>query len=114
MERIMSDTTYGTGDTGGAGGAGGAGGGAADDHSDALSALEQLHSEVGGAEGAAADFSAAGMDPAQLCDQYRRIKPLLQTALKLVKAIPVYGPRIASAIQFLMQIADTVCPPATA
>lgn len=102
----MTDTTYGTG-------AGGTGGGA-DDHSDALDALDQIHSQVAGApEGAAGDFSAARVDPGQLCNQYRQLKPLLNTALKLVKAIPVYGPRIASAIQFLMQIADTVCPPAT-
>lgn len=87
----MTDSTYGTGTGGG-------------DHSEALRALEQLDSHIGGAS------AADALDRNQMCEQYRRIKPLLNTAITLVQAIPVYGPRIAAAIRFLMGIADTVCP----
>ena len=92
----MTDTSYGAGM-----------GGTGDDHTEALRALEQIHSEVGGTAGGA---TADALDRNQLCEQYRRIKPLLETAIRLVQAIPVYGPRIAAAIRFLMTIADQVCP----
>lgn len=92
----MTDTSYGAGP-----------GGTADDHREALRALEQIDSEIGGMGGGAA---ADALDRNQLCEQYRRIKPLLETAIRLVQAIPVYGPRIAAAIRFLMTIADQVCP----
>lgn len=90
----MTDTSYGTGMGG-------------DDHGDALRALDQIEAQVGGA---GAGASADALDRGQLCEQYRSIKPLLERAIKLVQAIPVYGPRIASAIRFLMTIADQVCP----
>lgn len=50
------------------------------------------------------------IDLGAICKQYKAIKPLLQTALPLVEKIPVYGPKIAIAIRFLMGIADVACP----
>lgn len=41
--------------------------------------------------------------------RYCRIESLLQTILKLVKATLILGLWIASAIQSLVQVADTVC-----
>lgn len=79
-------------------------GGDPGDHSEALAALERLDAEIGAAG------TAATLDRADLCAQYHRLKPLLATAIKLVQAIPIYGPRIANAIRFLMTLADQVCP----
>jgi hypothetical protein len=77
--------------------------GSGGDHGEALAALERLESEIAGVS------ATDSLDRDQVCEQYRRIKPLLNTAITLVQAIPVYGPRIAAAIRFLMGIADRVC-----
>ena len=45
-----------------------------------------------------------------LCDRYRSIKPLLESLLPWIKRIPVFGPQLASAIGFLLSIADQLCP----
>jgi hypothetical protein len=54
--------------------------------------------------------SVASADPAKLCEIYKRYRPLIVLALALIKRIPVYGVKIAAIIEFLMQIADKVCP----
>ena len=73
------------------------------DHEEALAALERIESEFGQSR------LESAVDPGQICQQYQQIKPLLNTALTLVQAIPIYGPRIAGAIRLLMGIADTLC-----
>lgn len=45
-----------------------------------------------------------------LCAIYKKIRGSLEAILPVVKVIPVYGPKLAAAIQFLMTVADTVCP----
>jgi len=77
--------------------------GSGGEHGEALAALERLEAEIGSVS------ATESLDRNQMCEQYRRIKPLLNTAITLVQAIPVYGPRIAGAIRFLMGIADQVC-----
>ena len=49
-------------------------------------------------------------DQGAICKQYKSIKPLLQAALPLIEKIPLYGSKIATAIRFLMTIADVACP----
>ena len=44
------------------------------------------------------------------CDTYRTYRPILMAALPLISKIPIYGSKIAAAIQFLVQIGDSVCP----
>jgi hypothetical protein len=67
---------------------------------------------------AALDRAAAGVtgpklrrgDASSLCDQYKKIKQYIVIALPLIKKIPVVGAKIAAILEFLMKIADTVCP----
>ena len=44
-----------------------------------------------------------------VCGKYKKIKPLLTTALTFIGMIPVYGSKIAVAVRFLMSVADTAC-----
>lgn len=44
-----------------------------------------------------------------MCAEYGQIRPKLDTALPTIDRIPLYGVKIAAAIRFLMQIADTHC-----
>jgi len=76
---------------------------AKNDHAKALAALDKIDKILA----AAPSRSAAAPD---LCATYAKIKPFLKTALTLVKLIPVYGAKIAAAIEFLMTIADKLCP----
>jgi len=54
--------------------------------------------------------SAKGADPAALCKVYTETRPLMLALLPFVRKIPVYGQRIAQVIEFLMKIADSLCP----
>ena len=44
------------------------------------------------------------------CSTYRTYRSIIVAALTLIGKIPVYGSKIAAAIQFLITIADGVCP----
>lgn len=71
---------------------------------DSLKALTAIE------RGLTAKTSKEPVDVDGLCKKYRAIKPLLETALPLVERIPVYGPKIALALRFMMRLADVVCP----
>jgi len=45
-----------------------------------------------------------------LCQTYQTIKGFLPPLLKFIRKIPIFGEKIATAIEFLMKLADTVCP----
>ena len=45
----------------------------------------------------------------QLCEQYRRIRPILAGILRFVERIPVIGQRAAQAIRALMRALDAIC-----
>jgi hypothetical protein len=51
---------------------------------------------------------------AQVCEQYRDIRPLVDKSLWLIELIPVYGSKIAGTIRFLTKVADLACPAAAA
>ena len=78
------------------------------DEKAALQALDRIEKAVAKHE-ASAPVTAA-VDLKQICKVYQQIKPWLETALKLVEKIPVYGKKVAAAIRILMKIADAVCP----
>ena len=50
---------------------------------------------------------------ADVCGQYRRVRPVVDKALGLVELIPVYGLKIAITIRFLCKVADLACPTAS-
>ena len=52
----------------------------------------------------------AALSPADLCKQYKALRPLLLVLLPWIGQIPVYGEKIVSVIKFLMGIADSLCP----
>lgn len=69
-----------------------------------LAALDTLDSQIGGTP------KLTALEGADLCAQYRKLKLTIETVLKVVDLIPVYGKRIADVIRFLMRIADSLCP----
>lgn len=71
---------------------------------DALKALTAIEKKL------TTQFFDKSVDVDGLCKGYKAIKPLLSTALPLIERIPVYGPKIALAVRFLMRLADVVCP----
>lgn len=50
---------------------------------------------------------------AQVCEQYRTVRPLVEKSLWLIELIPVYGSKIGNTIRFLTKVADMACPAAT-
>jgi hypothetical protein len=56
------------------------------------------------------DADLSGVRPAQLCEEYTRLKPTIEIVLSFVARIPIYGSKIVAIIRMLMVIADTVCP----
>lgn len=55
------------------------------------------------------DGIAGSTDPRKLCRDYQLIRPKLDIALTQIERIPAYGRDLATAIRFLMQIADAHC-----
>jgi hypothetical protein len=49
-------------------------------------------------------------DATDLCDQYHSIRGALLILVKVLKKIPGFGAKAATALEFLMGLADTVCP----
>lgn len=45
----------------------------------------------------------------ELCKKYNEYKVFIPTLLPLIKKIPTLGPKIASIIETLMQVADFAC-----
>lgn len=50
-----------------------------------------------------------GFDAAAFCKMYESVKPFIPAALKLIEAIPVYGPKIGRLLRLLCKIADALC-----
>jgi len=73
--------------------------------SKALAALDAIETAIGSHERGLENF-----DLGAVCQKYQTIKPLLLTALTLIDKIPLYGSKIATAIRFLMGMADMACP----
>ncbi len=54
--------------------------------------------------------SAEGLSTSELCDKYHSIRGALLVLVKILKKIPGVGAKAAAALEFLMGLADTVCP----
>lgn len=72
-------------------------------HAEALAALDEVEQHVN--RSASGKAALAG----NVCDEYRRLRPSLEKIVTFVRLIPVYGPKIAAALQFLMGLADSLC-----
>jgi hypothetical protein len=70
-------------------------------------ALDRIDAEL---KGFAARPKAAAEGVENLCEQYHKIRAYLLILIKIVRKIPVYGEKIATALEFLMGLADAVCP----
>jgi hypothetical protein len=49
-------------------------------------------------------------DATDICAEYKKIKKWIQFVLPMIRKIPVIGAEIATILEFLMKIADTICP----
>lgn len=74
-------------------------------------ALDRIETELkgSGARLTAATTKAA-LESGDLCEKYRAIREPLKILVKLLRKIPKIGPKAADAIEFLMGLADAVCP----
>ena len=75
--------------------------------SEETAALDRIDAELAGFSTRAATAAEGVGD---LCDKYHTIRGPLLILIKIVKKIPVYGSKIAAALEFLMGLADAVCP----
>jgi hypothetical protein len=67
-----------------------------------IAALDRIERELGGVQ-------AEGVDLKQLCKQYNSLKGTLQTVVGIINKVPVIGSKLATAVKFVMQVADVAC-----
>jgi hypothetical protein len=70
-------------------------------------ALDQIDSVL--QKGKAAG-SAEALNTSELCDKYHSLRGSLLILVKILKKIPGFGAKAAAALEFLMSLADAVCP----
>jgi hypothetical protein len=75
-------------------------------------ALDRIETELKGSPVRTGSWAKAFVaeDMGGLCEKYQALKGSLEVLVKILKKIPVYGAKAAAALEFLMGIADTVCP----
>ena len=74
-------------------------------------ALDRIDAELKGSSmSATAGAKEAALDVGDLCKKYRALRASLVILVTIVKKIPIYGGKIAAAIEFLMSLADMACP----
>ncbi|HEY3103245.1 MAG TPA: hypothetical protein VGJ69_06610 [Pyrinomonadaceae bacterium] len=73
-------------------------------------ALSSINTELAGVSGRVATLAATEGGIGELCDEYHKIREWLLILIKIVRKIPKYGETIAKVLEFLMGIADAVCP----
>ena len=78
-------------------------------NSEETKALDRIEAELKGFSPRAKTIAGAE-DVGDLCAKYQSIRAYLLILIKIVKKIPVYGAKIAAALEFLMSLADAVCP----
>jgi len=49
-------------------------------------------------------------DVGDLCKKYHDLRASLLILVKILKKIPVFGEKAAAALEFLMSVADVLCP----
>lgn len=54
--------------------------------------------------------SAEALNTSELCDKYKSLRGPLLILIKVLKKIPGVGAKAAAALEFLMSLADAVCP----
>ena len=62
---------------------------------------------------AAAAVASPGLthsDASELCEKYKEIKKWILIFLPWITKIPGVGPKIVAILEFLMMLADKVCP----
>ena len=70
-------------------------------------ALNRIDAELKGLSPSSREAAAAEVD---LCEKYKAIKGPLQILVKILRKIPGFGGKAADALEFLMSIADSLCP----
>ena len=77
-------------------------------NSEEAAALDRIDTELKGfGEGVGLEAAA---DIGDLCKKYASLKGPLKVLIAFLKKIPGFGSKAAAALEFLMGIADTVCP----
>jgi hypothetical protein len=69
-------------------------------------ALDRIEAELTGPQAE----TVAALDASDLCKKYQSIRDDLLTLIKILKLIPKFGAKAAAALEFLMSLADKLCP----
>jgi hypothetical protein len=72
-------------------------------------AFFQAIASFGPAQTAPRSTSVTPQSAVDLCGTYKKVRPILEGILPLLKAIPGFGPQVAAAIQTLITAADGIC-----
>jgi hypothetical protein len=71
-------------------------------------ALDRIEAELTSSRAKTMAAEGGGVD--DVCEKYRSLRSALLILIKILKRIPGVGPKAAAALEFLMSLADTVCP----
>lgn len=69
-------------------------------------ALDRIEAALTGRDARA----LAALDPSDLCKKYQARRKDLLVLIKILKLIPKFGTKGAAALEFLMSLADKLCP----
>jgi hypothetical protein len=74
-------------------------------------ALDRIETALSRRGGVAATATAEEFDAANACETYRSIRDEILLAIKYLKKLPFsWAKRVAAILEFLMSIADKLCP----
>lgn len=69
-------------------------------------ALDRIEARLSGSQAK----TIAAFDAGDLCKKYQSIRKDLLVLITILKLIPKIGAKAAAALEFLMSLADKVCP----
>jgi hypothetical protein len=80
-------------------------------NSEETAALDRIKTALSGQRGMAMAATAAEFDIGNVCEIYRKIRDEIELVIKFLKKLPLpWAKRVAELLEFLMGIADKLCP----
>lgn len=74
-------------------------------------ALDRIEAALSGPRGMAKRVAAAEFDAGNACKTYLKIRDEIELIIKFLKKVPFsWAKRVAAILEFLMSLADKLCP----